>query len=231
MGITCQHCGRDVPPENVNVQTSIAKCASCGAVFGFASQVPGATAAYAKRRVEMPKGYSLDMEAADLVITRRWFSWKYVALLFFCLFWDGFLVFWYAMAFTKGAPLVMKVFPVLHVAVGVFLTYTVAAGFLNRTKIRLNSMELSVKHYPLPWPGNRKLGRQELEQLFCEEKMNANRNGVSYSYALHAVLRGGSRIKLVSGLDSPEQALFLEQKIESHLGIADRPVAGEMRPV
>lgn len=220
-----------MPPGNVNVQTSIAKCDSCGAVFGFASQVPGSTAAYGKRQVEMPKGYRLEMDGADLLIIRRWFGAKYVALLFFCVFWDGFLAVWYYIAFTKDSPLVMKVFPVLHVAVGVGITYAVLAGFLNRTKIRLNPAELEVKHYPVPWPGNRVLQRQELDQLFCEEKLGANKNTVTYSYDLLALMRDGRRIKLVSSMDTPEQALFLEQKIERHLGIADRPVAGEMRPI
>ena len=61
--------------------------------------------------------------------------------------------------------------------------------------------------------------------------MSNTRNGASYSYALSAILAGGKRVKLVSGLDQPEDALFLEQKIEGYLGITDRPVAGEMRPV
>jgi hypothetical protein len=179
----------------------------------------------------MPKNYTMENEGVDLVITRRWLSWKYVAMLVFCVFWDGFLVFWYTMAFREGGPLVMKLFPMLHVAVGVFLTYTTIAGFLNRTKITLNTWELRIKHYPLPWPGNKVVQRQELDQLFCEEKMNSNRNGVTYTYSLQAVTAGGGRMKLVSGMDKPEDALFLEQKIEGFLGITDRPVAGEMRPV
>lgn len=231
MNLKCPHCGRAIPAGDINIQSAMAKCQACGAVFGFAGQVPGAAAAQAKREVELPRGYTLAAEGADLVIIRRWFSWKFVALLFFCAAWDSFLVFWYAMAFRPDSPLIMKVFPIGHVAVGVGITYFTLAGFLNRTRIRLNPAELSVRHYPLPWPGNRTLGRQDLDQLFCEEKLNSGRNGSHYTYSLSAVLHGGKRIKLVSGLDNPEDALFLEQKIEGFLGIADRPVAGEMRPV
>lgn len=231
MAIKCPQCSRTVPAGNINIQTCIAKCCSCNAVFGFADTVPGASAfGSSKRAVEMPKGYSMENEGADLVITRRWLSWKYVAMLVFCVFWDGFLVFWYTMAFTKGGPLVMKLFPVLHVAVGVFLTYTTMAGFLNRTRITLNTLELRIKHYPLPWPGNKVVQRQEIEQLFSEKIMHSSRNGLSYTYNLLAVKAGGGSLKLVSGMDKPEDALFLEQKIEGFLGITDRPVAGEMRP-
>ena len=232
MEIKCPNCSRVVLAENINIQTCMAKCGYCNSVFGFADKVPGAAVlGSAKRAVEMPKGYSLENDGAGLIITRRWWSWKYVVLLVFCVFWDGFLVVWYTIAFREGGPLLMKVFPVLHVAAGVFITYTTIAGFLNRTKITVTTGELRIRHYPLPWRGNWVLQRQELDQLFCEEKINSNRNGTSFTYALSAVLSGGGRVKLISGLDDPEAALFLEQKIEGFLGITDRPVAGEMRPV
>lgn len=233
MEIKCPHCSRAVPADNINVQTSIAKCAYCSSVFGFAGQVTGAGGYGAsKRTVDTPNGYSVAMEGADLVIIRRWFSWKYLFLLAFCVFWDAFLVVWYTIAFTHNGPLIMKLFPMMHVAVGVGLTYYTVAGFLNKTRITLNTAEMRIRHYPLPWFGSKILPRQEINQLFCEEKMSRNRNnGMSYSYSLSAVMSGGKRLKLISGLDNPEDALFLEQRIESHLGIADKPVAGEMRPV
>jgi hypothetical protein len=232
MDIKCPHCGRAIPAADVNVQTSIAKCSACGAVFGFAGQVGGGSSSgSAKRTVDMPTDYIVSMEGADLVLVRRWFSWKFVVLLFFCAVWDGFLAVWYTEAFRHNGPLIMVLFPVLHVAVGVGLTYFTIAGFLNRTKTRVNQAELSIRHYPLPWPGNRTLQRQEIDQLFCEEKMSSTRNGVSYSYGVSVVMPGGKRLKLVSGMDKPEDALFLEEKIEGYLGITDRPVAGEMRPI
>ncbi len=207
----------------------MAKCSSCAAVFGFADKVPGAAPA-AKQEVQMPRGYSLGTDGADLVITRRWLSPKYIFLLFFCVFWDGFLFFWYSNAVRGGAPLAAVLFPLLHVGVGVFLTYTTLAGFLNRTRVSVNPAELRIRHYPLPWPGNRVVQRQELEQLFCREKVSHGKHGANYTYNLEAVMAGGRREELVRGLDKPEDALFLEQKIEGYLGIADKRVPGEMRP-
>jgi hypothetical protein len=230
MEIKCPHCGRVIQADDVNVQTSIAKCRDCNAVFGFAGQVGGAGPfAAAKRAVDMPSDYTLATEGADLAIIRRWFNWKFIGLLFFCVVWDGFLVTWYSIALTQKGPLIMVLFPVLHVAVGAGLSYFTLAGLLNRTKVTLNPAELRLRHYPLPWPGNRTLQRSEIDQLFCEEKMSGNRNGVSYTYSVNVVMPGGKRLKLVGGMDKPEDALFLEQKIEGYLGITDRPVAGEMR--
>jgi hypothetical protein len=44
-----------------------------------------------------------------------------------------------------------------------------------------------------------------------------------------ALLRDGRERKIMSGLDSPEEALFVESEIEKYLGITDRPVAGEYK--
>jgi len=229
MPLDCPHCRRSISPGDINVQTSIAKCSSCGAVFGWTDLVGGAQTAARKPAVEMPKRFSVALEGADLVITHRWFSAIFVFLLFFCLLWNGFLALWYFLAFMKGGPLLMKLFPVLHVALGIGLAYFTLAGFVNRTVIRVGSGTLSIRHWPLPWPGNKVLSWTDVEQLFCEEKVSRGRSGVSVAYQVSAVMRGGSRVKLVSGLPSPEQALFIEQRVEGALGIKDRPVLGELQ--
>lgn len=231
MNLNCPHCDRPIPGENINVQTSIAKCA-CGAVFGFADKVPGA-APYGpyKRLVAMPQGYSVSHEGAGLVIVHRWLSLKFVALLVFSLLWDGFLVLWYFLAFTKDGSMMMKLFPVLHVAVGVVLTYVAIAGLFNHTRVNVSMAELDIKHFPLPWPGARVVTRDSISQLFSEEKIYRGKNAPYSTYDLSAVMRDGSRLTLVAGLDKPEDALFLEQQVESYLGITDKPVPGEMRPV
>ncbi len=226
--LECPQCGRSIPSEDINVQAAIAKCSACGAVFGFADKVPGARAESRKPVVDLPRRFSVAQDGADLVITRRWFSPSFVFLLFFCVFWDGFLAFWYFMAFTDGSPLPMKLFPVVHVAVGVGLSYFTVAGFVNRTLVRVGPGEIQVRHVPLPWPGNKVLSAESVEQLFSEEKISRGRNGVNRSYQVSAVLRNGAKTRLVRGLQSPDQALFIEQQVERHLGIEDRPIPGEM---
>ena len=232
MDIKCPHCLMIIPVENLNVQTSIAKCDSCRAIFGFSGQVSAESAfKSSKRFVAMPENYTLSVEGRDLVLVRRWFAWRHIFILFFCIAWDSFLVTWYTAAFRPHAPLILKLFPLPHLVIGVIITYSTLAGLLNSTKVTLNTGGLSIKHYPLPWLGDKVLQRRELSQLFCEEKRDYNRHGPQYSYTLSAVMPGGKKLKLISGMDEPEDALFVEQKIEGFLGIADRPVAGEMRPI
>jgi hypothetical protein len=81
--------------------------------------------------IPQPESITYEQDGRVLKIRRRWFSLKYVPLAFFCVAWDAFLVFWYAMALgEKGAPWIMVVFPIAHVAVGLGLTYSTLAGFL-----------------------------------------------------------------------------------------------------
>ena len=173
---------------------------------------------------------------ADLVVRWRWFEpAKHVFLLFFCVVWDSFLTFWYGAAITglarggaSGPVLLMLLFPLLHVAVGVGLTYTVIAGFLNSTRVGVRGGALFVQHGPLPWKGNRALDAREVSQLFTKEKVTQGKGGPTSTFELHAILAGGERVPLVTGFSDVEQALWLEQALEERMGIVDVEVAGEV---
>lgn len=139
MPIQCVECGRDIPAADVNLDTALAKCTGCNAVFGIMDQIPdGGTlrsTAAPLREVPLPPRFAVDDFGGTLRIQFRWFTPMVFIPLFFCIFWDGFLVVWYAIAFSTNGPLMMKLFPLLHVAVGVGLTWFVLATFVNRTTI------------------------------------------------------------------------------------------------
>jgi hypothetical protein len=179
-------------------------------------------------RAPKPECVDINLDYDALNITYRWWSVKYIFLFVFCIAWDSFLIFWYSMA-TKGAPLIMILFPVGHVAVGIGLTYYTIAGFVNRTVINVNRQWLSVTHGPIPWYGNKRIDIPQVIQLFAEEvRSQNNRSGMSFSYQLNTLLRDNSKLKLLAGLPSPDIALFVEQNIEDYLNIKDQPVIGEM---
>lgn len=166
----------------------------------------------------------------SLQITRRWFASKYIGLLFFCIAWDSFLLFWYAMAGATGSWL-MIVFPVAHVAVGVGLTYSTIAGLLNRTRIKVTDQQLSIRHGPIPWRGNHDLTVRELEQLYVQRTSASGGTGgtATEAYNLCAVLRGGRKLVLLKNLNQADQGLFMEQEIEELLGIVDVEVGDEYK--
>lgn len=179
------------------------------------------------RRPLMPQpgGVTVEMLDDGLELTWRWFSWKYIPLALFCVVWDGFLCFWYSIALSTDAPWIMIVFPIFHLAVGVGLTYSVLAGFLNHSTLRVDRKIFSIQHDPVPWLGEVKVPLGDLDQLYCKEKRGSKG---SVSYQLAAVLKNGRKLDLLSNLESPEVGFFIEQQIENWLDIPDRSVRGEI---
>lgn len=232
--VVCPNCDATIDPEEINIKLGVAKCVTCQSVFSFADQVPpadsGAPVPAARAEVPLPSGIRVEQWGHELCLARRWFTPAVLFLLFFCVAWDGFLVFWYSMAFSDAnTPWIMIVFPVAHVAIGIGLTYFTIASLLNTTRIRVANGQLSVRHGPLPWLGSCDISVDDIEQIFCSEKTKHGENGSHTFYGVNAMLTDGRKIKLVSGLSEADQALYIEQTIEDHLHIPDRPVGGEMR--
>lgn len=248
MKIDCPECGARVLAEDLELTSKMAKCRACNAVFSFAEaalSTPSTQGELARTqtRAPQPEGITVREESEgsgepgyrdapgagpSITLVRRWFTPQVVFLLFFCIGWDSFLFFWYASAFKGSGPfsLLMVVFPVAHVAVGVGLSYYTLAGFLNRTTFRLDHQAFSIRHAPLPWKGNRRIPRDEITQLFCEEVVTQGKNGPSSTYWLSAVLTGERKLRLASmPLD---QARFLEERLEEKLALPDVAVPGEI---
>jgi hypothetical protein len=161
-------------------------------------------------------------------ITRRWFNFAVLFLIPFCIAWNSFLIFWYSIALSGNTPWIMAVFPIVHVAVGVGLTYYTLATLFNTTSIIAGQGILRIRHAPLPWMGNTELSTRDFSQLYCKEKVNRGKNGPHYQYELWAAMLDGTTRKLLGTGLTMEQALYLEQKLERALTIKDRPVAGEL---
>ena len=230
MHLTCKSCRSPIGADDVNLDNGLAKCRACNAVFRFDDDPMLAVGGSQPReRMKAPKSLAQETAGGQLTFRHRWFSPKFLFMVFFCVFWDGFLVVWYTVAFAGDAPLLFKLFPLIHVTVGVALTYYTIAGFVNTTTVTLDRGHLSVRHGPLPWPGKLDVDTGRFRQLYCEEKVSRGRNGVSYTYDLKAVMSDGERRKIVTGLDSPDVPLYLEQQLEEWLKIRDEPVRGELR--
>lgn len=179
--------------------------------------------------IGLPDKLSLENHGDYIEIVRRWFGLKIVFLSIFAVLWDAFLLFWYSVVLSNAnVPVMMLLIPLVHVAVGVAISYSALAGWLNRTHVLVSHEDLAIRHEPIPWLGGQALKSREIQQLYSKEVVSYSRNGRSVSYQLHAITLDGRNIRLVSGLESSEQALYMEQQIEKYLRIADRPVKGEI---
>jgi hypothetical protein len=181
-------------------------------------------------RAPRPGNVTIDQEADALRLAYRWFSAKYVFMAFFCVAWDGFLVFWYGIALSQKVGLgnFMIWFPIAHVAVGIGITYSTLAGFVNRTVVRVSSSAVTVRHGPLPWLGQKSVAASDIGQVYRQQLIStSSRGGSSVSYQLSVATHDQRKIDLLK-CDSSDTALYIEQEVERYLGIGDRPVAGEM---
>jgi len=227
--LKCRNCGSQLDPADISPQLAAARCRHCHALFAIPTTVPvAAEEAIPRPEVGLPKGFTLGHEGPDLVITRRWFNPSAFVLLFFTLFWNGFMVVWHGIAISEG-QWIMSAFGLIHTAIGVGLAYSVAGTFLNSTVIQAGTRGIGIRNGPLPWRGNKTLSRDQIQQIYCQEKVRRGKNGTSVNYHLTAVTPGNGREVLLKNITESDQALFLEQQIEKHLGIKDTRVAGEFR--
>ncbi|MBI2901727.1 MAG: hypothetical protein HYY17_16200 [Planctomycetes bacterium] len=226
--LRCPSCATVIPATDVDLPSGTAKCRECNAVFAFRADGKPKEPPPERNPVPLPAGFRMESDSSRLLISRRWFSPVHVFLVPFTIAWCAFLVFWYSMGIAHGAPWIMFVFPIAHVAVGVGLAYFTAAGLLNRTRLEVSRGLLRIVHEPLPWTGGKVLRAGDLRQFFCREHRHSGKHGPYLRYSVNAVNVTGAVVPILEKLEQAEQALFVEQRIEEHLGIRDRPVPGEL---
>ena len=78
-----------------------------------------------------------------------------------------------------------------------------------------------VRHGPIPAGNSRDVPLQEVRQLYVEEIVSSKG---AKSYNVQIVLTTGPTLTLVTELQSPLQARFLEQTVEEHLRLPDEPM-------
>lgn len=172
--------------------------------------------------IGMPRQISLRHTGIDLEITRRWFGLNIVFATVFVIVWNGILYSQYQEAVASrdwGA------LPKLHVLAGLALTCYVIAGYVNKTVIWVSHQRIRIRHRPLPWWGQKTISASNLKQLYSKD---SGWSDSQKKYSVHAVTRDGRNTKVVGGLATSEQAVFIEQEIEKYLGIKDRPIRDEI---
>jgi hypothetical protein len=227
LALKCPSCGSLLQMQDFDVANGVVKCSYCRALMPLPSRGPDVPVSVPKAPVEMPKRITVQNTMDGIEIQRRWFTPTVFFLIFFCIFWDGFLVFWYSIASQRGSPVIMSIFPLVHVAAGVFITYLTFATMVNTTRIAVGRGLIKVRHGPLPWWGQLTMPVDDFKQFYCKEKLHHNKNGSHYTYEVWAALKSGDSKKILSSLNEREQAIFIEQEIERALNLKDHHVSGE----
>ena len=166
---------------------------------------------------------------SDLEIVLRWFEEgrtipRTVWVVIFNAF-TGFLFFnmsaRVAMPSSMDDISLIQVVPGILLAAGIICAYTVAAAWLNWTSIVVNRETLSVRHGPLPWPGNKVVAVAEFTQLHATRSrwVSGNRMNRKYRFDLYADKQDGGSIRLAGGFETEDQALSVKQEIEKYLSL------------
>ena len=165
----------------------------------------------------IPEGLDLLPAPEGLVIRKAWLTWKIAPLALFAIVWDGFLIFWYSQVLSRPHPPLMAVFfPILHVSVGVGLTYFVLASLVNKTDILISSSRVRVATGPAPWFGNKEVSVEEITDVIVRVRYG---NRGSMSYTVMYADRARKERTLVVSLAESDQAEFVAQTIRDSLGL------------
>lgn len=229
MDIVCPSCRTPIAAADISRMTGLARCRMCGSQVSLFT--PPAPATAPPRRWAPPAGTPRNVvmseRGGELTIAWRWYSPKYVVTAVFCVIWFALLAGVYGIAIANRNPYLL-VLPIVHVVLGALMAYGTLGGFLNTTTIRIDGSRLSVRHRPLPWPGNAEYSIAQVQQLFCQQMITRRRSGIYQSYSLHALMYDGTRRTIIDGADTPDLPLFLEQHAEAWMKIPDARVPGEM---
>jgi hypothetical protein len=177
-------------------------------------------------RIGTPEHFEIDESGGTLRIQWKWPRLMGLALVAFSVGWNTFLYSWYAAVLAQETRSTeMLLFPIPHIIAGLVMPYLALAFLFNSTIVEAAGGELRVRHRPMPFPGRRTLTARDVGQLFSVERRG--RKG-AITFDVMARLESGRETKLVSGLSSEREARFIEQRIESRLGLADRAICGEL---
>jgi hypothetical protein len=111
------------------------------------------------------------------------------------------------------------------------LAYVVAAQWLNTTSIVVGPDRITVRHRPVPCRGEKDLLIADILQLFAREEITKARDddgSDTSNFQVRVITRDRTVVVLVPNLRNAEQARFIEQEIEHHLGIEDEAVPEEI---
>lgn len=228
--VTCRRCFRDIPDSEVDPALGFVECRQCNVIFEIAP-----TPARAREQVPMPSGVRVRRRgggqgdgpyrggaanpgALEVALPfTRWVGGAAVASAVITFVVGGVLA-----IYGRGEEDRWFALTVLPLT-GLVLMYVGIACLVNERRIVVDADATDVRNGPVPWPGRRRVPAATIKQLYVTRvRYRRTRRGTE-RFVLRFVDNAGAHATLVV-FDDVAQALWLEQAIERHLGIADVPV-------
>jgi len=163
------------------------------------------------------RGFTVRQEFDDLVITRRLFSFYFLASLF-------------TVGLMNVTMIMSAIFSKQQHADGFHAYYlpvaTVLASSLcfmliqviNSEEIRLNEKRITVKHYPLPWPAKITIPWEAIAEISTEAVSSEHDKTTSIvTYNLNVKLKIGKQVTLISTVHHKDEIVYIEKQATQHL--------------
>jgi len=213
MSIVCPQCNTPITADAI--QNKQAQCPNCHYEFNIARLLKEEEARK-KADIKIPHRIKKYIEGDTLVLTRPWKRSLAVYVL---------------IAMVLMLIYIILKYPTMDVSFYVMcsvIVYTVFAPlwFLNTTYIRVNTTTLTINERPFP-VFMKTVNSDEVKQLYVKE----DRDRIA-PYSVMVIVANNSYQTyqtLIGYLPTAEEAWYIEQEIEKHLGIEDVPIAGEYR--
>jgi hypothetical protein len=171
--------------------------------------------------VPVPTNIICEKQANGVTLTQRWFSWMSVLTVPFCVLLDAAVVGAYALMPGGDLALLAALFVLPGVLLALWASYYLLARLVNRTVVRVTATEMSIRHGPMPWPGNRSVPIQHVKRFCCGKGISRDYAGdVWKAYTLSAILEDGQEMELLHKIGSPGAARILAQQVTGWLAAA-----------
>jgi hypothetical protein len=102
-------------------------------------------------------------------------------------------------------------------AIGLWMLYKGICGLCNTTVIKIDQSSISIHFKPLPWFGAKTIKRDDIVQFNVIEKDYSDAVINHVAYQLQVVVKNSDPVYLLKNLETPEQAQFIEERIEQFL--------------
>jgi hypothetical protein len=227
--LSCPKCKHFISGSDINIEKTIARCGHCNHVFGFSHD---SHTGLLRPELLIPEGVETLKLRSELDIRLNWQKTTSKGgrgfMTLFTFAWNLILLPFVLMIVLSGNWGIL-LFISLHLAVGLGLLWYTAAIYLNRTVLSINSRRLKVRSLPVRLPTSRtkEMDVRDIDQLYVSKYTASTTNGVpNYAYALYAVMKDGSKVSLLRGMNKETQR-YIEQEIEGFLSIKNESVDGE----
>jgi hypothetical protein len=219
--VVCPSCGTAGKADDININDKIAKCGQCNVVYSFQPSIsPLLNTPSPKPEVLRPEGIDVYYFKDELDITMNQPISIFDAILAPSLFFFALLA--TASFFKKGE--ISAVIPAL-LWLGTIIP-TINLIFSNRFKLYITADKryLSIIRKPKRFKKDQHFAVDEIDQLFVRTK-----DGLFDLMLVVKTSSGAKQIPLIKRMHGISKARFLEQEIERHLQITDRPILEEVK--